>query len=152
MVQATISQSLDQSARYAGAMVFGVVLAGLLTPLLGAAIVTFSILMLVALILGRWRKLGKQGPQVGVAALFAYSISALAHSVCDLLTDAANSIAKGVPDQDEADALLHRANQVPGAGIADAFRGKTGGGSQEVQPTSAVPGSRELLRAAPGDH
>lgn len=161
MVQATISQSLDQSARYAGAMVFGVVLAGLLTPLLGAATVTFSILMLVALVLGRWRKLGKQGPQVGVAALFAYSsfthsgapatsflqlvsiaglvllgcalgvvtnvaiappmryrsaqhgISALAHSVCDLLTDAANSIAKGVPDQDEADALLHRANQFP---------------------------------------
>lgn len=161
MVQATISQSLDQSARYAGAMVFGVVLAGLLTPLLGAATVTFSVLMLVALVLGRWRKLGQQGPQVGVAALFAYSsfthsgapaasflqlvsiaglvllgcgigvvtniviappmryrsaqhgISALARSLCDLLTDAANRIAEGVPDQERADALRHRADQFP---------------------------------------
>lgn len=73
MVQATVSQSLDQSARYAGAMVFGVVLAGLLTPLFGAAIWTFAGLILIALVLGRWRKLGQQGPQVGVAALFAYS-------------------------------------------------------------------------------
>lgn len=73
MVQATLSQSLDQSARYAGAMVFGVVLAGLVTPLFGAAVWTFAGLILIALILGRWRKLGQQGPQVGVAALFAYS-------------------------------------------------------------------------------
>lgn len=161
MVQATISQSLDQSARYAGAMVFGVVLAGLLTPLLGAATVTFSVLMLVALVLGRWRKLGQQGPQVAVAALFAYfsfthsdapassflqlvsiaglvllgcglgvltniviappmryrsaqhGISALAHSLCDLITDAANALAEGVPDQEQADSLLHRANRFP---------------------------------------
>ena len=73
MVQATISQSLDQSVRYAGAMVFGVVLAGLLTPVFGAAAYTFAGLILVALVFGRWRKLGQQGPQVGVAALFAYS-------------------------------------------------------------------------------
>lgn len=73
MVQATISRSLDHAARYAGAMVFGVVLAGLLTPLFGAATLTFTVLILVALMLGRWRKLGQQGPQVGVAAMFAYS-------------------------------------------------------------------------------
>lgn len=161
MVQATISQSLDQSARYAGAMVFGVVLAGLLTPLLGGTTVTFAVLILVALVLGRWRKLGHQGPQVGVAALFAYSsftqaggspssylqlasiaglvvlgctlgvvtnlviappmryrsaqygISALSHSLCDLLTDVAGGVSEGVPNQDDADAWLHRANQFP---------------------------------------
>ncbi len=73
MVQATVSQSLDQSARYAAAMVAGVVLAGVLTPTLGAAMWTFAVLILVALVFGRWRKLGQQGPQVGVAALFAYS-------------------------------------------------------------------------------
>ena len=163
MVQATISQSLDQSARYAGAMVFGVLLAGLLTPLMGAATVTFAVLILVALVVGRWRKLGRQGPQVGVAALFAYSsftqggalpssylqlgsivglvvlgctlgvitnlviappmryrsaqygVSVLARSLCDLLTDIADGLAKGVPDQDQADAWLHRANQFPDA-------------------------------------
>jgi hypothetical protein len=58
MVQATISQSLDQSARYAAAMVFGVVLAGLVTPTFGAAAWTFAGLILIALIFGRWRKLG----------------------------------------------------------------------------------------------
>lgn len=73
MVQATVSQSLDQSARYSGAMVVGVLLAGLLTPALGPATLTFAALMLVALIFGRWRRLGQQGPQVAVAALFAYS-------------------------------------------------------------------------------
>ncbi|MBK0868880.1 FUSC family protein [Saccharopolyspora sp. HNM0986] len=73
MVQATVSQSVDQSARYAAAMVAGVVLAGVLTPTLGAAMWTFAVLILVALVFGRWRKLGQQGPQVGVAALFAYS-------------------------------------------------------------------------------
>lgn len=73
MVHVTISQSLDHAVRYAAAMVGGVVLAGLLTPVLGATTVTFAVLMLIALVLGRWRKLGQQGPQVGVAALFAYS-------------------------------------------------------------------------------
>lgn len=161
MVQATISQSLDRSARYAGAMVFGVVLAGLLTPMLGAAVLTFGILMLVALVLGRWRKLGHQGPQVGVAALFAYSsftqaggapanflqlasiaglvllgcglgvitnlvlvppmryrsaeygIRALAHSLCELLTDLSQGLRTGVPDKEQADAWSHRAEQFP---------------------------------------
>lgn len=73
MVQVTVSQSLDQSMRYALAVTSGVVLAGLLSPLLGPTIVTFAILMLVALMIGRWRRLGRQGPQVAVAALFAYS-------------------------------------------------------------------------------
>lgn len=73
MVQATISQSLDQAVRYAAAMVFGVVLTGVVVPSVGAAAWTFAGLILIALVFGRWRKLGQQGPQVGVAALFAYS-------------------------------------------------------------------------------
>ncbi len=161
MVQATISQSLDQSARYAAAMVVGVVLAGLLTPLFGAAAWTFAILILIALVFGRWRKLGKQGPQVGVAALFAYSsfaqsgpsaasfvqlasiaglvvlgctlgvvtnlvlvppmryrsaeygISALSRSLCDLLSDLADGLRRGVPDKEQADAWMDRANEFP---------------------------------------
>ncbi|WP_243789350.1 aromatic acid exporter family protein [Saccharopolyspora gloriosae] len=164
MVQATISQSLDQSARYALAMVFGVVLAGLITPVLGAATLTFAVLILIALVLGRWRKLGQQGPQVGVAALFAYSsftqtggpssasfvslasiaglvvlgcglgiltnlvlvppiryrnaeygITALSHSLCELLTDIADGIADGAPTRDQAAEWRHRADQFPAA-------------------------------------
>ncbi len=73
MVQVTVSKSLDQSVRYAVAVSSGVALAGLLSPLLGPTIVTFSMLMLIALLIGRWRRLGNQGPQVAVAAMFAYS-------------------------------------------------------------------------------
>lgn len=73
MVQVTVLRSLDQAFRYASAVVAGVVLAGLLSPLLGATVWTFAILMIIALILGRWRRLGSQGPQVAVAALFAYA-------------------------------------------------------------------------------
>ncbi len=161
MVQATISQSVDQSARYAVAMVAGVVLAGLLTPVLGATTWTFAGLILIALLFGRWRKLGRQGPQVGVAALFAYSsftqsgassasylqlasiaglvllgctlgvitnlvvvppmryrsaeygISALARSLCDLLSDLSRGLRDGVPGRDQAEAWQHRADQFP---------------------------------------
>lgn len=73
MVQATISQSVFQALRYAAAMLFGVVLAGSLTPLMGPLLVTFAVLIVIALLIGRWRRLGTQGPQVGVAAMFAYS-------------------------------------------------------------------------------
>lgn len=73
MVQVTIAQSLDQSVRYALAVVAGVVVAGLLAPLLGPTLVTFAVLMLIALVIGRWRRLGSQGSQVAVAALFAYA-------------------------------------------------------------------------------
>ncbi|TWF95417.1 FUSC family protein [Saccharopolyspora dendranthemae] len=163
MVQATISQSLDQSIRYAGAMVFGVLLAGLVTPVMGAATLTFAVLILVALVLGRWRKLGQQGPQVGVTALFAYAsftqggtspsgfvqlgsiaglvlmgcvigvvtnlviappmryrsarlgVSALAHSLREMLTDVAQGLDQGIPDQDQAETWLHQANRFPHA-------------------------------------
>ncbi len=33
---------------------------------------TFAALVLLALFIGRWQRLGNQGPQVAVAALFAY--------------------------------------------------------------------------------
>lgn len=73
MVQVTISQSLAQSLRYAGAVLLGVVLTGLLVPLMGPTIAAFAVLMLAGLVIGRWRRLGSQGSQVAVAALFAYA-------------------------------------------------------------------------------
>ncbi len=72
MMHATISRSIDHALRYTSAMLGGVVLAGLLSPLLGPAWWTFGLLVVLALSLGRWRRLGAHGPQVAVAAMFAY--------------------------------------------------------------------------------
>lgn len=73
MVQVTISHSLFQSLRYAAAVIAGVIITALLVPALGATVAAFAVLMVVGLVIGRWRRLGSQGPQVAVAALFAYS-------------------------------------------------------------------------------
>jgi uncharacterized membrane protein YgaE (UPF0421/DUF939 family) len=73
MVQVTISQSLAQSLRFAGAVLFGVALTGLLVPVMGPTVAAFAVLMLAGLVIGRWRKLGSQGSQVAVAALFAFA-------------------------------------------------------------------------------
>ncbi|WP_051906021.1 MULTISPECIES: FUSC family protein [Streptomyces] len=73
MVQATISGSLRDSVRFAGAMVSGVLLAGLMVPLLGTSTGTFAGIVLLTSALGRWRKLAPYGPQMAVAALFAFA-------------------------------------------------------------------------------
>jgi len=73
MVQATISGSLRDAVRFAGAMVSGVLLAGLMVPLLGTSTGTFAGIVLLTSVLGRWRKLGEHGPQMVVAALFAFA-------------------------------------------------------------------------------
>ena len=73
MMHATVSRSVDHALRYTTAMLGGVVLAGVLSPLLGAAWWTFGLLVMLALALGRWHRLGTYGPQVAVAAMFAYA-------------------------------------------------------------------------------
>lgn len=86
MVQVTIAQSLFQSLRYAGAVIAGVVLTALLVPALGPTIAAFAVLMLAGLVIGRWRRLGSQGPQVAVAALFAYASFSQQNDVSSSLT------------------------------------------------------------------
>lgn len=80
MVQVTIAQSLYQSLRHATAVVLGVALTGAAFWLLGVTIWTFVVLLLIALAIGRWPRLGSQGSQVAVAALFAYAAMATASS------------------------------------------------------------------------
>lgn len=72
VVHATVAESVSHSARYVLAMLGGVALAGVLSPLLGPGVSTFAALVLLALLLGQWRRLGSQGPQVAIAAMFAY--------------------------------------------------------------------------------
>ncbi|GAA4875051.1 FUSC family protein [Saccharopolyspora cebuensis] len=78
MVYMTVSRSVHHSVRYVVAMVGGILLAGALTTLLGEGLVTFPLIVLVALVIGQWRRLGSHGWQVAVAVMFAYQYFAQA--------------------------------------------------------------------------
>ncbi|WP_197285026.1 FUSC family protein [Sciscionella sediminilitoris] len=72
-VRATVVQSIDQSLRYAAAVLVGVTLAGLVELPIGPNLPAFVLLMFLALALSRIREFGGQGVQVSVAAAFAYA-------------------------------------------------------------------------------
>lgn len=78
LMHGTVAQSISHSLRYVLAMLGGVVLAGLLAPLLGTGVATFAALVLLAQLIGQWRRLGSQGPQVAIAAMFAYQSMTMA--------------------------------------------------------------------------
>lgn len=73
IMQVTVYQSLLQALRYVGAVAVGVALQGVLGLLAGPHLLTFVLVALVALAIGRWRPLGSQGSQVATAAFFAFS-------------------------------------------------------------------------------
>ncbi|WP_344567703.1 FUSC family protein [Streptomyces axinellae] len=73
IMQVTVYQSLVQALRYVGAVVVGVGVQGVLGFLAGPYLLTFVLVALAALAIGRWRPLGSQGPQVATAAFFAFS-------------------------------------------------------------------------------
>lgn len=78
MMQVTVYQSVVQSLRYVAAVGAGVVLQGLLALALGANLLTFALMAVVALTLSRWPRLGSQGTQVSTAAFFAFSVYVMA--------------------------------------------------------------------------
>ncbi|MBW1602957.1 hypothetical protein JJV70_12740 [Streptomyces sp. JJ66] len=80
IMQVTVYQSLLQALRYVGAVVVGVGLQGVLGFLAGPHLLTFVLVAVAALLIGRWRPLGSQGSQVATAAFFAYSIYVAAGS------------------------------------------------------------------------
>ncbi|MGX1564751.1 FUSC family protein [Streptomyces sp. NPDC055506] len=73
IMQVTVYQSLVQALRYVGAVAVGVGLQGVLGLLAGPHLLTFVLVTLAALAIGRWRPLGSQGSQVATAAFFAFS-------------------------------------------------------------------------------
>lgn len=73
IMQLTVYQSLLQALRYVGAVSAGVALQGALGFLAGPELLTFVLVALVAMVIGRWRHLGSQGSQVTTAAFFAFS-------------------------------------------------------------------------------
>ncbi|WP_432097564.1 FUSC family protein [Streptomyces sp. bgisy100] len=83
IMQVTVYRSLLQALRYVGAVSVGVALQGLFGLLAGPGLVTFVLVALAALAIGRWRPLGSQGSQVATAAFFAFSTYVSASSDAD---------------------------------------------------------------------
>ncbi|MEV5599172.1 aromatic acid exporter family protein [Streptomyces sp. NPDC052496] len=73
IMQVTVYQSLLQSLRYVGAVATGVAVQAALGYLAGPDLLTFALVAVVALTIGRWPALGSQGTQVATAAFFAFS-------------------------------------------------------------------------------
>lgn len=77
LMQITIADSVQMAIRYTAAVVVGVCLAGALVLPWGAQPWLFPVILLLALALGRWHRLGSQGINVTVAAIFAYGAFAM---------------------------------------------------------------------------
>ncbi|MFC8128749.1 aromatic acid exporter family protein [Streptomyces sp. NPDC057302] len=83
IMQVTVYQSLLQSLRYLAAVVVGVAMVAGLGFLGGPDLLTFALVALVGLSIGRWPALGVQGSQVATAAFFAFSTYASATTATD---------------------------------------------------------------------
>ncbi|MCK7624956.1 aromatic acid exporter family protein [Streptomyces sp. RS10V-4] len=72
-MQVTVYRSLLDSLRYVAAVAAGVAVQAALGFLVGPDLLTFALVALVALVIGRWPALVPQGSQVATAAFFAFS-------------------------------------------------------------------------------
>ncbi|MET7921559.1 aromatic acid exporter family protein [Streptomyces avermitilis] len=86
IMQVTVYRSVTQALRYVGAVSVGVALQAALGLLAGPDLLTFVLVALFALAIGRWRPLGSQGSQVATAAFFAFSTYVSASSSDQALT------------------------------------------------------------------
>ncbi|WP_070196778.1 aromatic acid exporter family protein [Streptomyces oceani] len=71
-MQSNAYQSLVHSLRLVIAVLLGVVAAGVVAPAAGTLLPAFVVMLLVVLVIGRWRRLGPEGVQVSVVAVFSY--------------------------------------------------------------------------------
>ena len=72
LVELTIADSIAKAVRYIAAMLTGIGLVGVAVWWWGVPLWLFPVMVLVALMIGRWHRLGSQGINVAVAAIFAY--------------------------------------------------------------------------------
>ncbi|GAA3092190.1 aromatic acid exporter family protein [Streptomyces rectiviolaceus] len=86
IMQVTVYQSLLQSLRYLAAVAAGVAMVAALGFLGGPDLLTFALVALVGLAIGRWPALGVQGSQVATAAFFAFATYASATSGTEKVT------------------------------------------------------------------
>ncbi|MDE3724621.1 aromatic acid exporter family protein [Nocardiopsis sp. N85] len=88
MVEITVYRSLLRSLRMVGAVVLGIALTTVLVAFVGLGPVDFALAALLALAIGRWRRLGDQGTQVGTAAFFAFAVFSGLNDAGELLGQA----------------------------------------------------------------
>ncbi|CAL9335860.1 hypothetical protein SUDANB121_00178 [Nocardiopsis dassonvillei] len=89
MVEVTLYRSLLRSLRMVAAVLLGITLVTGLVVLAGTGPAVFAAAALLALALGRWRRLGDQGTQVATAAFFAFSVFVSLNGVRELLVQGA---------------------------------------------------------------
>lgn len=77
LIDLTVADSVAKAVRYTAAMLTGVALVGGAVWLWGVPLWLFPSMLIVALLIGRWHRLGSQGVNVAVAAIFAYGAFAL---------------------------------------------------------------------------
>ncbi|MGE2692745.1 FUSC family protein [Mycolicibacterium pulveris] len=77
LMQITIADSVQMAIRYTAAVVVGVCLTGAIVLAWDVHPWLFPVILLIALVIGRWRRLGSQGINVTVAAIFAYGAFAM---------------------------------------------------------------------------
>ncbi|MCV7282077.1 hypothetical protein H7J88_20825 [Mycolicibacterium flavescens] len=77
LIDLTVADSVAKAVRYTAAMLTGVALVGGAVWLWGVPLWLFPSMLVVALLIGRWHRLGSQGVNVAVAAIFAYGTFAL---------------------------------------------------------------------------
>jgi hypothetical protein len=73
----TIAESIEKALHYTAAVLVGIGLVGVAVLPWGAQLWLFPIILLVTLVIGRWHRLGSQGFNVTVAAVFAYGVFAI---------------------------------------------------------------------------
>lgn len=83
IMQVTVYRSLLQMLRYLAAVSAGVAVQAVLGLLTGPYLLTFVLVAVAALVIGRWERLGSQGSQVVTAAFFAFSTYAAASSTSE---------------------------------------------------------------------
>lgn len=83
IMQVTVYQSVAQALRYVTAVAAGVLMQAALAFVGGPDVLTFALVALIGLVIGRWSALGSQGPQVATAAFFAFSAFTAADTQLD---------------------------------------------------------------------
>ncbi|MGV0836433.1 FUSC family protein [Mycolicibacterium thermoresistibile] len=77
LMQVTIADSVQMAIRYTGAVLVGIALAAMVLLPDGAHLWVFPLMLAAALTIGRWHRLGSQGLNVSVAAIFAFGAFAM---------------------------------------------------------------------------
>ncbi len=73
LMQVTIADSVQKAVRYTAAMLVGIGLVGALVLPWGVHLWLFPVMLVLGLAIGRWHRLGSQGVNVTVAAIFVYA-------------------------------------------------------------------------------